>query len=365
MLWIRQSCVILTLPGFFWMRPRVRVLCLPDVDRAIGGVKQLYRHVEHLVALGWDAAMVTEAAGFRPSWFRSDAPALSLAECAQRGELTAKSSLLLLPETYLGVDLRSFRGLDLSSLAKVVFNQNGYYTYGQGSDTLAPQLQSFYDDPSVLQVLSISEDTHTLLQRNLGISDHRLSRIINAIEPAFRSDRSAVKRLHWMPRKNPQHVQAVLMGIQRAGLQHSAGWQGEPLQGLSHDQVAECLNGARLFLAFGHPEGFGLPIAEAMAAGCWVVGYSGGGGRELFRFGASEEVAFGDWPAFVAAVQRALTAFAEQPRETEFRLQRQALAVRSLYSHEQERASIDAAWQRIEQVFQQWSQTHPANELTP
>lgn len=346
------------------MRPRVRVLCLPDIDHAIGGVKQLYRQVEHLVALGWDAAMVTEAAGFRPSWFCSDAPTWSLAQCAQRGDFTADSTLLLLPETYLGVDLQSFRGLDLSSLAKVVFNQNGYYTYGQGGETLAPQLQSFYDDPSVLQVLSISENTHTLLHRNLGISDQRLSRIINAIEPTFCSDQPSVNRLHWMPRKNSQEVQAVLMGIQRAGLQHSDGWQGEPLQGLSHDQVAERLNGARLFLAFGHPEGFGLPIAEAMAAGCWVVGYSGGGGRELFRFGASEEVAFGDWPAFVTAVQRALKAFAEQPRETEFRLQRQALAVRSLYSHGQERASIDAAWQRIERAFQEWRQTHPANELT-
>ena len=347
------------------MRPRVRVLCLPDVDRAIGGVKQLYRHVEHLVALGWDAAMVTEAPGFRPSWFVSDAPASSLAECAQRGEFSDQTTVLLLPETYLSVDLRSFRGLDLSSLAKVVFNQNGYYTYGQVGETLADQLQRFYDDPSLLQVLSISEDTHTLLQRNLGLSDQRLSRIINAIEPMFRSDQPAENRLHWMPRKNPQQVQAVLMGIQRAGLQHSAGWQGGPLQGLSHDQVADRLNGARLFLAFGHPEGFGLPIAEAMAAGCWVVGYNGGGGRELFRFGASEAVAFGDWPTFVAAVQRALTAFAEQPRETEFRLQRQALAVRSLYSHDQERASIDAAWQRIERAFQQWRQTHLAGDLTP
>ena len=347
------------------MRPRVRVLCLPDVDRAIGGVKQLYRHVEHLVALGWDAAMVTEAAGFRPSWFLSDAPAWSLAECAQRGEFTSNSTVLLLPETYLGVDLRCFRGLDLSSLAKVVFNQNGYYTYGQGGETLVPHLQRFYDDSSVLQVLSISEDTHTLLQRNLGITDQRLSRIINAIEPTFRCDQPAVNRLHWMPRKNPQQVQAVLMGIQRSGLQHSAGWHGEPLQGLSHDQVAERLNGARLFLAFGHPEGFGLPIAEAMAAGCWVVGYSGGGGRELFRFGASEEVAFGDWPGFVAALQRALTSFAEQPRETQFRLERQALAVRSLYSHTQERASINAAWQRIEQAYLQWRQTPLANELTP
>ena len=65
------------------------------------------------------------------------------------GEFSDQTTVLLLPETYLSVDLRSFRGLDLLSLAKVVFNQNGYYTYGQGGKMLAPQLQSFYDDPSV------------------------------------------------------------------------------------------------------------------------------------------------------------------------------------------------------------------------
>ena len=108
------------------MRPCVRVLCLPDVNRAIGGVKQLYRHVEHLVALGWDAAIVTESSGFRPTWFSSCAPSLSLVESQQRGELTKENTILLLPETYLGVDLSSFRGFDLSSLARVVFNQNGY-----------------------------------------------------------------------------------------------------------------------------------------------------------------------------------------------------------------------------------------------
>ena len=84
----------------------------------------------------------------------------------------------------------------------MVFNQNGYYTYGQGGEMLASQLQRFYADSAVLQVLSISEDTHTLLQRNLGLSDQRLSRIVNAIEPIFRSDQPAVNRLHWMPRKN-------------------------------------------------------------------------------------------------------------------------------------------------------------------
>ena len=342
------------------MRPRVRVLCLPDVDSAIGGVKQLYRHVEHLVELGWDAVMVTEFPGFRPSWFQSAAPTLALSECQSRGEFSVDGTILVLPETYLGVDLGDFHGLDLSSMARVVFNQNGYYSYGQAGDDLALQLQGFYDDSAVLQVLTISEDTHTLLQRNLGLEDDRLSRIINAIEPIFQSDQPRGRRLHWMPRKNPRDVQAVLMGMQRCGLQHSGGWQGEPLQGLSHAAVAERLNGASLFLAFGHPEGFGLPIAEAMAAGCWVVGYSGGGGHELFRFGASEEVAFGDWPAFIAAVQRALAAFAEQPRETELRLQRQALAVRSLYSHAQESQSIVSAGQRSEKAFACWKQSRIA-----
>ncbi|WP_197463313.1 glycosyltransferase [Prochlorococcus sp. MIT 1306] len=341
-------------------RPLVRVLCLPDVDSAIGGVKQLYRHVEHLLALGWDAAVLTEAEGFRPSWFASSAMTLSLQRSHELGELEQQRSILLLPETYLRVDLSAVRGLNLSSLARVVFNQNAYYSYGDFGPDTSQALQCFYDDPAVLQVLSISEDTHTFMARNLGLLDERLSRIINSIETIFSSEQPKSNRMHWMPRKNPQHVQAVIQGMQRAGLQNSMGWTGEPLQQLSHAQVAERLNGARLFLAFGHPEGFGLPIAEAMAAGCWVVGYSGGGGRELLRFGAAEEVPFGDWPGFVAAIQRSLDNFARAPRETALRLQRQALAVRALYSAEQERASIAAAWERIAERFQHWLASHPS-----
>ena len=120
-----------------------------------------------------------------------------------------------------------------------------------------------------------------------------------------------------MPRKNPQHVQAVLRGsTQRYGSYRRLG--GQPLQHLSHMEVAARLNGAQLFLAFGHPEGFGLPIAEAMAAGCWVVGYSGGGGQELFRFGGADQVAFGDCRALLLR----LSAFAilRYPRETAFDL---------------------------------------------
>lgn len=335
-------------------RPLVRLLCLPDVDRAIGGVKQLYRHSEHLSDLGWDAAIVTESHGFRPSWFSSYAHSISFDQCIKNGEFTSNNTIIVLPETYLSVDLSSFRGHDLSILARVVFNQNAYYTFGDFSSETNRQIQCFYDHPSVLQVLSISEDTHAFLSENLGLSDNRLSRVVNAVEPHFISDYPKANRIHWMPRKNPSHVQAVLHALNRSQLPHSNGWEGSPLVGLSHDLVSERLKSARIFLSFGHPEGFGLPIAEAMASGCWVVGYSGGGGKELFRFGASNHISFGDWTGFINALKSVFARFAIAPRETELLLCRQALAVRSLYSSSQEKQSIANAWDRIYDEFKTW-----------
>ena len=146
-------------------------------------------------------------------------------------------------------------------------------SYGQIGDQTGAALAAFYDNPALLQVLSVSEDTHSFLARNLGLADSSLSRIVNAIEPSFKPDGAKTNRMHWMPRKNPDHVQAVMQGLQRCGLRHSAGWQGEPLAQLSHSQVAERLNGARLFLAFGHPEGFACPSPKRWrpVVGWWAT----------------------------------------------------------------------------------------------
>ena len=37
-----------------------------------------------------------------------------------------------------------------------------------------------------------------------------------------------------------------------------------------------------MFVALSHTDSFGLPVAEAMTAGCLVAGYDGGGGVALF-----------------------------------------------------------------------------------
>lgn len=340
--------------------PRVRFLCLPDLDKPIGGAKQLYRQVEQLVALGIDAAIVTEHDGFRPSWFTSTAPTAGITVCRERGDFEPDVAIVVIPETFLGINLQNFHGVDLSRLARVLYNQNAYYSYVNSGERPMEVLARFYDAPEVLQILCVSEDSHQFLRHNLGIPDERLSRVIHAIEPIFQPDPEKTNRVVWMARKNPEHVQAILLGLRRGRLQHLQGWQASGLGSMPHATLAEQLNRARLFLSFGHPEGFGLPVAEAMAAGCYVVGYSGGGADELFRHGLSEPVRFGDWSGFLDAIQQALRDFAEAPRETALRLERQALAIRTLYSQEQETASIRAAWERIQSAFQHW-QSERAN----
>ncbi len=336
------------------VRPCVRLLCLPDLDVPIGGCKQLYRQVEHLVELGWDAAVVTEAPGFRPSWFESSAPSLDFASCRQRGDFELDRSIVVLPETYLGINLQNYYGVNLKRLARVVFNQNAYYSYDKIGLQPLDTLSRFYDAPEVLQVLCVSEDSHQLLSRNLGLADNRISRIINSIEPIFQAAATKSDTIHWLPRKNPEHALAILLGLRRGGVRHAKNWRAVPLQAMSHAALAERLNQARIFLSFGHPEGFSLPVMEAMAAGCWVVGYSGGGADELFRLGPSEPVAFGDWEGFLISLQQALEGFTLHRRHTELRLARQALAIRTLYGRDQEAASIQQAWERILQAFHHW-----------
>lgn len=338
---------------------KVRFLLQPDVERPIGGVKQAHRQVEHLVALGWDAAVVAEKAGFRPGWFTSQAPVLAYSDCRDSGELLSEHTVLVLPETYLGINLAAYNGVDLRRQPRVVFNQNAYYSLlGAGAQPLE-KLALFYDAPEVLQVLCVSEDSVAFLRDCWGLNDGRLSRIINAVEPHFRPDAQKHRRIHWLSRKNPEHSTAIVVALRRSPPQHAADWQAEALEQLSNLELAERLNAASLFLSFGHPEGFGLPVAEAMAAGCYVVGYSGGGGNELFSHGASENVAFGDWHGFHAAIQRALRRFALEPRNLQLQLQRQSEAIRHLYSREQERASIAAAWERIREAHRRWLAQRP------
>ncbi|MBF0119510.1 MAG: glycosyltransferase family 4 protein [Desulfobacterales bacterium] len=49
----------------------------------------------------------------------------------------------------------------------------------------------------------------------------------------------------------------------------------------SQNQVIEFYQSSDIFAAIGYPEGFALPPIEAMACGCSVIGFTGGGAKEF------------------------------------------------------------------------------------
>ena len=83
---------------------------------------------------------------------------------------------------------------------------------------------------------------------------------------------------------------------------------------LEHNQVALAMQEALIYLSCGHPEGFGLPLAEAIACGCMVVGYHGLGGRD-FALPHMKVVEFGDLLGMLRGIKYELARFEANPQK--------------------------------------------------
>jgi hypothetical protein len=76
----------------------------------------------------------------------------------------------------------------------------------------------------------------------------------------------------------------------------------------SQNQVIDFYRSADIFMAIGYPEGFALPPLEAMACGCAVFGFTGGGAREFMIDGETALVSpDGDVQSLARSLERILT----------------------------------------------------------
>jgi hypothetical protein len=118
------------------------------------------------------------------------------------------------------------------------------------------------------------------------------------------------------------------------------GWTTMPLKGLTHGALAEQLRGVAIVAAFSEAEGFQLFLAEAMASGCAVVGFDGGGGREFL----TEEVAWpvppGDPVRFGERLEEVMRAFGDRSTEFEAKTQRAVRLVQKEYTLDHEAADV-------------------------
>ena len=283
---------------------RLLFVCYPDTNNPIGGVKQIYRQVEILHKAGWDAYVLQEQPGFRVDWFSSDAPVLDL-ETYKASPPSSDNDLVVLPETWLA-NVPNY----LPGVPKVIFNQNAFYSFGL-SGACDNRTLDLYKHGDIQAVVTVSNDSRNLLVEGCGIPAEDCYALVNGIDhQLFHAPAIKHRRVVFLGRKHVDHARKVaLMASKHPRLKHLSF---QELPRMQHEEVAIALHEALMFLSCGHPEGFGLPLAEAIACGCMVVGYHGLAGRD-FALPHMQVVEFGDLLGLLKGVDLELARFDAAP----------------------------------------------------
>jgi glycosyltransferase involved in cell wall biosynthesis len=289
----------------------VYYLC-PDHPVPSGGVRVIYRHVDILSEAGRPAAVLHHTSGFRCDWFENRTRVLGAAEV----EL-GSDDVLVVPEIY-----GPFLELLPRRPRRVAFNQNGYLTFEHLRPGRAPAYGSFS------AAMTVSEDSAELLR--LAFPGLAVSVVPNSVDTALfhPSSQTPPRRLALMPRKRAADAELIL----RLLGERLSGWEVAPIEGVGEEAAAAALRAAPLFLALGFREGFGMPAAEAMASGCFVVGFHGFGGREIFDPGFSVAVEDGDVLGAATALAGACARFEREPDAVRADGARAAASIAERYS---------------------------------
>jgi len=239
---------------------RIVYLLLTNAGVA-GGQKVILRHVETLIELGFDAAVLTADDMKPPQWLRHETPYIAAPDLRA-------SDIFVVPDD--GVPALGF-ALERGLRTVVLCQSSAPYLAAGGLKTLVEHEARFST------LLSVAPG-HTAMLRRLFpkavietvrcFADERLFR------PGEKTFTGAM-----VPRKRPAEAAAIRLLSRRL---HPAtaelGWVR--LENASEAQVAKTFAAASVHLSLSRMESVGLTTLEALASGCVCAGFTGGGGRQ-------------------------------------------------------------------------------------
>jgi len=306
--------------------PARRIFYVTDnASSPMGGALIARLHVRLLRAHGFDAQLLIRR-DEAPDFFEGDAPRVRL----DNGFVARDSDIYVIPEPWHDMLLR-FAG---QPGRKIVFCQNHHYVYyGIGS-------AGGYEALDVSTVFCCGDVIADYLRTTIGCT--RVPVVHNGIDRTIFRPAAKRRLIAYMPRKMPVEANFLRETFRRRHPQY-ARVRWEPLNGVPQTQVASVLGAAAVFVALGRIEGVGLPPLEAMAAGCLVAGFTGGGGREY----ATEENGFwcdaDDWIRCADRIAEAMH-LAEHPTEETIRRRNAGFATAERYDLARMEQELLAFW---------------------
>lgn len=331
---------------------KIYFIC-PKNSKPAGGVKQMYRMVDILNRNGFNASIVHKNSQ-RESWFSNETRIQKNPYIFKKIKLKLKgkdsffntlvlkylrsqsinieeNAIVVFPEIY-GDKISGVLPNDF-----VIFNQNCYYTFENfGNDAKADP----YVSPKNKGVIVVSDDS--LHYMKLAYPSVNVSRITLGIDDRlFHYSSEKKPQIAYMPRKLSNDAKQIITMLSRKP--EMKNWHFAPIEDKSETEVSSILKDSSIFLSLNHKEGFGLPPVEAMAAGCYVIGYAGQGGKEYFKEDFTGRIPDGDISAFVEEVLRV----SQNEKELKEKGQRASDFILQRYTFAAEEESILKFWNSI------------------
>jgi glycosyltransferase involved in cell wall biosynthesis len=277
-------------------RPTIVYYLCPDGNEPSGGIRTIYQHVDVLNSIGIEAFVVHHRRSFVCNWFEHATKVLAASEI-----VLAPTDMLIVPEIYVPYLQEIPTGPRL-----VVFNQGAYQSFvGRNS---ASSWQYCLDNRKLEAIIVVSIDNEDYIR--YAFPSVRVGRIRNSLDSRVFYPENVLpdRRIAVMPRRRGAELCSHVLSLLtvRGALD---GWDVVNIAGLSQTETAEILRSSAIFLSFSEREGFGLPPAEAMACGCYVVGFTGLGGREFFYPGLCTPVEEGNVLALANSAEEAMSNF--------------------------------------------------------
>lgn len=341
----------------------IYILC-PHSNKAAGGVKTLYRHVDILKRHGFSAIILHNKRHYRQRWFANSTPVQFIGNVQPR-----PNDVLVIPELYhdpfqpaeltFGKQLiavinpkeRSITRLRnlIAKMARIVIlNLGSYNTFKSYQHESLPSVIPYLHD-KVIGVVTISEDSQRYLKHAFPKLD--VARITKSVNTSvFNYDNAKNKkllRICYMPnrRKNIRDTVQIL-SILRI---HKALGQFElvPIANKSESDVAAIMRSSLMYLSFSHQEGLPRPPMEAMLCHCLVVGYHGRGGREYFNPDFCYPIEEGNIISFTQTLETLLAALQQNASAFTEKTKMAAQYIETHYSMKQEEQDIVDYWNTV------------------
>jgi len=182
---------------------------------------------------------------------------------------------------------------------KVMHNQNPFYTF-MGFDSVQ-QLNEY----PLTHILTTSTYTKKLLH-DFGVAKPIL--VVRPFIPSYFSPGEKILQIAYTTYKR-SFEPGFVIGLFKSRYPELAHVPWVELRNMSRAACARIMAQSVIYAAFPQLEGLGLMSLEAMASGCHVIGYLGGGGIEYARDDNGSWIEEGDHEKFVLSIKEACDLF--------------------------------------------------------